>query len=116
MVGRIIGGGGAMFDDAMAKWDSMLSDRVLFGGADDETSAVRYDVFGKPKENNVRFDVNPVRAAWNIATPFTIKKGEALNALQREQIRLKGPLKPLRASVSMRRFARSGPTQRKTKL
>ena len=104
MVGRIIGGGGAMFDDAMAKWNSMLSDRVLFGGADDETSAVRYDVFGKPKENNVRFDVNPVRAAWNIATPFTIKKGEALNALQREQIRLKGPLRPERKASKGFRF------------
>jgi hypothetical protein len=96
LVGRVKGGMGASFNDAMDKWGSMISDREVFGGADDDTSAIQYDVFGKPKEMNVRFDVNPVLAGWNAAMPFTIKKGEAPNALQREQMRLKGPLREKR--------------------
>lgn len=96
MVGRLKGGPGAMFDDAMSKWGALVSDREIFGGADDETSAIRYDVFGKAKEINVRFDVNPVMAVWNTAIPFTIKKGEAPTSIQREQMRLKGPLRETR--------------------
>lgn len=96
LVGTIKGGPSASFNDAMQKWQAMVSDRVLFGGADDDSSAIQYDVFGKPREVNYRFDTNPVLAAWNLALPFNIKKGEAPDALMREQIRLKGPLRQTR--------------------
>lgn len=84
---------GGMFTDAMAKWDSMLNDRVIMGGASDETSAIQYDVFGEPREMGVRFDVNPVLAAYNLIIPFNVRRGEAPNALQRLQIILNGPLR-----------------------
>jgi hypothetical protein len=93
LVGRVKGGIGASFSDAMDKWQSMLSDRTLFGGSDDATSAVQYDVFGEPREANTRFDVNPVLATYNMIIPFNVRHGEELNDLQYEQIRLKGPLR-----------------------
>ena len=93
LAGKIKGGMGATFNDAMAKWESMLTDREIFGGAEDDTSAIRYDVFGDARENNVRFDVNPVMAIYNMIIPFNVRRGEALNDAQYEQIRLKGPLR-----------------------
>ena len=93
LAGKIKGGMGATFNDAMAKWESMLTDREIFGGAEDDTSAIRYDVFGDARENNVRFDVNPVMAIYNMVIPFNVRHGEALNDAQYEQIRLKGPLR-----------------------
>jgi len=93
LVGMVKGGPGGSFTDAMAKWDSMLNDRVIMGGASDETSAIQYDVFGEPREMGVRFDVNPVLAAYNLIIPFNVRRGEAPNALQRLQIILNGPLR-----------------------
>lgn len=93
LVGMVKGGLGGSFTDAMAKWDSMLNDRVIMGGASDETSAIQYDVFGEPREMGVRFDVNPVLAAYNLIIPFNVRQGEAPNALQRLQIMLNGPLR-----------------------
>jgi hypothetical protein len=96
LVGRIKGGLGASFNDAMDKWGSMLTDRVLFGGADDDTSAIKYDVFGDVRDANVRFDINPVHALYNMIIPFNVRHGEALTDVQYEQIRLKGPLRDTR--------------------
>lgn len=84
------------FEDAMTQWKSMLKDRELFGGASDETSAIQYDVFGKPRESNVRFDTNPILAVYNMIIPFNIRKGAAPTSLEREQIRLQGPLRTAR--------------------
>lgn len=93
LVGKIKGGFGGGFNDAMSQWESMLTDRVIMGGASDETSAIQYDVFGEEREMGVRFDVNPVLAAYNLIIPFNIRQGEAPNALQRLQITLNGPLR-----------------------
>ena len=93
LVGMVKGGIGGSFNDAMAKWGSMLKDRELMGGASDETSAIQYDVLGQPREMNVRFDTNPVLAMYNLVIPFNVKQGEAPSAIMREQIRLKGPLR-----------------------
>lgn len=93
LVGMVKGGIGGSFTDAMAKWESMLNDRVIMGGASDETSAIQYDVFGEPREMGVRFDANPVLAAYNLIIPFNVRQGEAPNALQRLQIILNGPLR-----------------------
>jgi hypothetical protein len=87
--GGVMGG----VSDAMQKWYSVISDRAIFGGADDETSAIQYDIFGEPRERNVRFDVNPVLAIYNAILPFNIRHGEAPTTLQDEQIRLRGPLR-----------------------
>ena len=93
LVGQIKGGLGATFTDAMQKWESMLTDRVLFGGADEDTSAIKYDVFGEVREANVRFDVNPVHAMYNMIIPFNVRHGKRLTDVQWEQIRLKSPLR-----------------------
>lgn len=93
LVGMVKGAMGGSVRDALARFDSMLNDRVIMGGASDETSAIQYDVFGEPREMGVRFDVNPVLAAYNLILPFNIRKGETPNALQRLQIILNGPLR-----------------------
>ena len=93
LVGMVKGAAGGSVRDALARWDSMLNDRVIMGGASDETSAIQYDVFGEPREMGVRFDVNPVLAAYNLIIPFNVRQGEAPNALQRLQIVLNGPLR-----------------------
>lgn len=93
LVGQIKGGLGGSFTDAMAKWRSMLTDRVIMGGASDETSAIQYDVFGNERKMGVRFDINPVAAMWNLIMPFNIRKGKTPTALERLQIALQGPLR-----------------------
>ena len=93
LVGQIKGGMGAWVRDSLQKYESMLTDRVLFGGADDDTSAVKYDVFGEVREANVRFDVNPVLAMHNMIIPFNVRHGKQMTDAQFEQIRLKGPLR-----------------------
>jgi hypothetical protein len=87
------GTGTAAFNDAMDKWYSMLKDRELFGGSNDLTSAVQYDVFGRERTSNVPFGVNPMLALYNMVIPFNIRPGEEPSALEREHIRLKAPLR-----------------------
>ena len=77
---------------SLAELKSIATDRPLYGGADDETSGIRYDVMGVPQKTNVRFDINPVRAMWNLVMPFTISSSDELTAEMREHIRLGGPL------------------------
>ena len=96
---------GQFFSEALQKWYSVTSDREIFGGASDETSAIQYDVFGEPREMNVRFDTNPVTAVYNAIMPFNIRHGEAPTTLQGEQIRLQGPLRTAKEKEKGFRFS-----------
>lgn len=100
LVGLPKGGIGGSVTDAMAKWKSMINDRELMGGASDETSAIQYDVFGKPREMGVRFDTNPVLAMYNLISPFNVRIGKAPNLLERLQMELKGPLRTAKEKES----------------
>ena len=90
LVGTIKNGN---FGATMSEYRSMLTDRGLYGGASDDTSAVQYDVLGKAKEHGVRFDVNPGLAIYNFISPFKRTVGKELTYVEGEIMRLQGPLR-----------------------
>ena len=92
LVGTVKGGVGASFVDAMAKYRSMFTDRTALG-FDEETSGVRYDILGKPRESSVRFDTNPAVATWNLMLPFNISLGQAPGPIEIAHMELGGPLR-----------------------
>ena len=81
------------FGAAMSEYRSLLLDRGIFGGSSDETSAIQYDILGHPKEHNVRFDVNPVLAAYNVISPFKRTEGKPPTDVERTLVRLNAPLR-----------------------
>ena len=92
LVGVVKTAGENSLRSALAEYKSIVSDRPLYGGADDETSGIQYDVMGVAKDNNVRFDINPTRAMWNLVMPFSVSSADQLTTEMREHIRLGGPL------------------------
>ena len=81
------------FGAAMSEYRSLLLDRVIYGGSSDETSAIQYDILGREKEHNVRFDVNPVLAAYNIISPFKRTEGKPPSYIETTLMRLNAPLR-----------------------
>ena len=71
-------------------WAVQTKNSLVFGNAD--SKALQFDVLGNPKQTSVRFDMNPVKAAWNLITPIHLTEGEAPTALHKELVRLGMPL------------------------
>jgi hypothetical protein len=92
------------FSDSMAKFRSMFSDRPIFGGSDDDTSGVQYDILGRERSKGVRFDVNPVVAIYNLMMPFDISFGEEPHPVALAHMELDYPLRSNKEEDNGMRF------------
>ena len=92
------------FADGIAKLGSMFSDRPIFGGSDDDTSGVQYDILGRKRNKGVRFDVNPVVATWNLMLPFDISFGEEPHPVALAHMELDYPLRSKKEEDNGMRF------------
>ncbi len=80
------------FGKYLQEYRAQLGSRPAFG-VDEDIMSKSYDVMGREEQYNVRFDVNPVLATYNLISPFRIKQGEQLTLAMQEHIRLGAPLR-----------------------
>jgi hypothetical protein len=79
------------FAKYLQEYRQQLRPYSVFG--DEDAMAKYFDVMGREQDYNVRFDVNPVLATYNLISPFRIKQGEQLTLAMSEHIRLGAPLR-----------------------
>ena len=59
---------------------------------DPQSEAIQYDVLGNPKVTGYRVDINPVRATYNMISPWNLQPGEAPSELLKEVVKVGMPL------------------------
>ena len=92
LVGLPKGGVENALTASLSELESIATERPLLG-FDEKESGIQYDIMGRPRETNVRFDVNPIQALNNLILPFNVSKGKKLTLAEREHIRLGAPLR-----------------------